>query len=307
MVHPIRRGIRAAQLGLLVSIVLAVTKLVAGIAGNAYVLVADAVESMGDVFGSLAVWGGLAIAAQPPDADHPFGHGKAEPLAAAAVALAMLGAAIGIVVQAIDAIRTPNEPPAWWTLLVLVAVIIVKWTLARWVRAVGDDIGSAAVRADSGHHLSDAVTSAAAFVGIALALIGTHVWKSPAWGAADEWAALVAAGVIGWNGVQLLKPALNDLMDRMPGPDILTPVRMAAESVHGVMGVEKLHVRKTGLTYRVTIHVEAAPQMPLVDAHELAHRVQHAIRLAVPAVESALVHMEPFGHQPWAASAAAES
>ncbi len=293
MVHPIRRGIRAAQTGLLVSIVLAVTKLVAGIAGNAYVLVADAIESMADVFGSLAVWGGLAIAAQPPDADHPFGHGKAEPLAAAVVALAMLGAAIGIVVQAIDAIRTPHNPPAWWTLLVLVVVIVVKWTLARWVKAVGDDIGSTAVRADSGHHLSDAVTSAAAFVGIALALIGTRVWHSAAWAVADDWAALVAAGVIGWNGVQLLKPALNDLMDRMPGPDILTPVRLAAESVDGVMGIEKLHARKTGLTYRVTIHVEAEGSMPLVDAHQLAHRVQDAIRAAVPAVAAALVHMEP--------------
>lgn len=293
MPTPAQRGIRAAQTGMLISIVLAVTKLVAGITGHAYVLVADAVESMADVFGSLAVWGGLAIASQPPDADHPFGHGKAEPLAAAAVALTMLGAAIAIAYEAILAIQAPATPPASWTLLVLVGVILVKGMLSRWVRTVGDAIGSSAVRADSWHHLSDAVTSAAAFVGISLALVGTRYWQSPEWASADDWAALFAAGVIGWNGIQLLRPALDDLMDRMPGAETLGPVRRAAESVVGVLGIEKLLVRKTGLTYRVTIHVEADPSMSLEDAHHLGHRVQDAIVATVPSVQSVLVHMEP--------------
>lgn len=294
MTTPAQRGIRAAQTGMLISIVLAVIKLVAGITGHAYVLVADAVESMADVFGALAVWGGLAIASQPPDANHPYGHGKAEPLAAAAVALTMIGAAIAIAYEAVVAIQAPHTPPASWTLLVLIGVVLVKWTLSRWVKSVGDAIGSAAVRADSWHHLSDAVTSAAAFVGISLALIGTRYWNSPAWASADDWAALFAAGVIGWNGIQLLRTALDDLMDRMPGEEILVPVRVAAESVDGVLGIEKLLVRKTGLMYRVTIHVEADPSMPLADAHHLGHRVQDAIVATVPHVQSVLVHMEPF-------------
>lgn len=293
MLASARRGIRAAQLGLLIGITLAVVKLVAGITGNAYVLVADAIESMADVFGALVVWGGLAIAAQPPDADHPYGHGKAESLAAAAVALTMLGAAIAIVVEAAQAIRTPHPSPAAWTLLVLVATMLIKWMLSRWVRRVGDEIDSQAVRADSWHHLSDAVTSAAAFIGIALALLGSRVWQSPRWAVADDWAAIVAAIIITGNGISLLGPALNDLMDRMPGDEIVLPVRRAAESVGGVLAVEKLHVRKTGLVYRVTIHVEADPRMPLRDAHHLAHQVQDAIRLAVPSVQAALVHMEP--------------
>lgn len=294
MAHAILRGIRFAQLGLIVNALLAGVKLVAGLIGNSYALVADAVESTADVLGSFIVWGGLAIAAQPPDEDHPYGHGKAESLAAAAVALMLLGAAIGIGIEAIQEIRSPHGPPAAWTLAVLVAVVFVKGLLSRQVLSVGAAIGSTAVKTDAWHHLSDAVTSAAAFVGISLALWGTRVRGDLRWAAADDWAALAASGVIAYNGFMLLRPALNDLMDRMPGGDVVDPVRRAAEMVPGVLAVEKLHVRRTGLVYRVTIHVQAEPATPLDEAHALGHRVTDAIRAAVPEVDAVLVHMEPY-------------
>jgi cation diffusion facilitator family transporter len=289
-----RRGIRSAQVGLLVNALLAGVKLVAGLVGNSYALVADAVESTADVVSSVIVWGGLAIAAQPADEDHPFGHGKAESIAGAAVALMLLGAAAGIAIEAIQEIRSPHGPPAAWTLAVLVSVILVKAVLSRTVYSVGSEIGSTAVRADALHHLSDAVTSTAAFVGISLALWGTRVRANPQWSAADDWAALAASGVIAFNGIALLRPAVHDLMDRMPGADVVEPVRRAAERVPGVLAVEKLHVRRAGLMYRATIHVQAQPSMPLDEAHALGHRVADAIRVAVPRVESALVHMEPY-------------
>jgi cation diffusion facilitator family transporter len=288
------RGIRSAQAGLLVNTVLAAIKLVAGVVGNAYVLVADAVESTADIFGSAIVWGGLRYAAQPADEDHPFGHGKAEALAGFVVAVMMLGAAIGISVEAVRQIRTPHRPPAPWTLAVLVAVIIVKWMLSRRVHAVGADIGSTAVRADAWHHLSDAITSAAAFVGISLALWGSRTQRGGAWAAADDWAALLAAGIIAFNGFTLLRAAVDDLMDRMPGDEIVAPVRRIAGSVVGVCAIEKLFVRKVGLGYRVTIHVQADPAMRLDDAHTLGHGVQQAILDAEPRVSSVLVHMEPY-------------
>jgi cation diffusion facilitator family transporter len=286
------RGIRSAQLGLLANAVLAGIKLVAGLVGNSYALVADAVESTADVLSSLIVWGGLAIAAQPADDDHPYGHGKAESLAGAAVALMLLGAAIGIALEAIREIRYPRGAPAAWTLAVLVSVVLVKALLSRRVHSVGSAIGSSAVKADAWHHLSDAVTSAAAFVGISLAIWGTRA-VGPGWAAADDWAALAASAVIAYNGVMLLRPALNDLMDRMPA-EVVAPVRRAAESVPGVLAVEKLYVRRTGLVYRVTIHVQAEPTTPLDEAHALGHRVTDAIRAAVPQVDSVLVHMEPY-------------
>lgn len=289
------RGIRTAQLGLLVNAVLAATKLVAGLVGNSYALVADAVESAADIMGSVIVWGGLAVAAQPADEDHPFGHGKAEAIAAAVVAVMLIGAAIGISIESVDGIRTPHAVPAPWTLGVLVVVILVKWRMAKTVSSVAGSIGSTAVQADAWHHLSDAITSAAAFIGIAVAVYGSRWFGgSFPWATADDWAALLASGVIMYNGIALARPALHDLMDRMPGEEIIRPVRAAAESVEGVLAVEKLWVRKSGLHYEATAHVHARPDMSLVDAHDLGHRVQHAVQERVPAVRYVTVHMEPF-------------
>src|SRR4051812_25107074 len=160
----IRRGIRSTQTGLVVNALLASIKLAAGLLGNAYALVADAAESMADILASLIVWGGLAIAAQPADENHPYGHGKAQALASAAVSFMLVGAAVGIAVEAIQQIRSPHDVPAPWTLVVLVVVMIAKWLLARRVAAIGAEVGSTAVKADATHHLSDAITSAAAFV-----------------------------------------------------------------------------------------------------------------------------------------------
>jgi cation diffusion facilitator family transporter len=283
------RGIRSAQLGILINTLLAITKLVAGLVGNAYALVADAVESTADIFSSTIVWGGLRLASRDPDDAYPFGYGKAEPLAAAVVSLMLLAAAVGIAIEAILEIRTPHNTPAPWTLIVLVGVMATKWLLSRRVRSVGVDIGSSAVKADAWHHLSDAVTSAAAFIGISIAL-----WGGPGWESADDWAALLASGVIFFNGVNMLRPALQDLMDRMPGPEIVEPIRHAAVSVPGVRATEKLAVRRAGVGYRVTIHVQADPRLPLDDAHVLGGRVKSAIRAAVPSVQYVLVHMEPF-------------
>lgn len=283
------RGARAAQAAILVNTLLAITKLVAGLVGNAYALVADAVESTADILSSSIVWGALRLAARDPDGEYPFGYGKAEPLAGAVVALMLLGAAIGIAAEAVTEIRTPHHAPEPWTLVVLVVVVPIKWILARRVAKVGEEIDSTAVKADSWHHLSDAVTSVAAFIGISIAL-----WGGPGWESADDWAALVASAVIAWNGLNMLRPALHDLMDRMPGDDVVEPVRRAANAVDGVRCTEKLAVRRAGMSYFVDIHVQADPAMSLYDAHALGGKVKSAIRAAVPRVQGVLVHMEPY-------------
>lgn len=288
------RGIRAAQTGLITNTLLVAAKLVAGVLGNTYALVADAVESAADIFSSLIVWSGLAIAAQPADEDHPYGHGKAEALAAAVVALMLLAAALGIAIQAVREIRTPHHTPAAWTLLVLVAVIAIKWLLARRVHAIGFDIGSTAVKADAFHHLSDAFTSAAAFIGITIAVVGSRWRGGSGWESADDWAALFAAGIIAYNGVSILRPAMHDLMDRMPGDEVVRPIRRAAESVPGVLAVEKLAVRRSGLALHASIHVQADPEMSLEAAHQLGGRVKAAMRREVPTLNDVLVHMEPY-------------
>lgn len=294
VLSPHQRAIRVAQLGLVINAVLAAAKLAAGIFGHTYALVADAVESGADILASAVVWGGLAVAARPPDQDHPYGHGKAEALAAAVVSALLVVAACGIAVEAVREIRIPHQVPAPWTLGVLVAAFSVKWWLMRRAGAVSADTGSTAVRADAGHHLSDAVTSAAAFVGIAIAVVGSRVHGHPAWAAADDWAALLASSVIAYNGVQLLRPALHDLMDRMPDGTVVGAVERAARAVDGVLDIEKLNVRRAGTVYHVDIHVQAAPKTPLDEAHVLSGMVKSAIRRENPGVDGVLVHMEPY-------------
>lgn len=292
---PPSRAIRAAQVGLAVNAALAAVKLAAGVLGHTYALVADAVESCADIVASLVVWGGLHIAQRPADDDHPYGHGKAEALAAAVVAVMLVVAAGGIAVEAVQMIRTPHRPPAPWTLGVLAGVMLVKGVLSRRVGALGAELDSTVVQADAGHHLSDAVTSAAAFVGIGIALLGARYGADgAAWAVADDWAALLASGVIAYNGIELLRPAVHDLMDRMAGDEVTGPVARAARAVPGVLDVETLVVRKAGASYFVDIHVQADAACTLEHAHAISGHVKHAIRAAVPTVRGVLVHMEPF-------------
>jgi cation diffusion facilitator family transporter len=292
VIEAIRRGIRTSKLGIVVNTLLAGAKLVAGVVGHSNALVADGIESTADVFSSAVVWGGLHIAARPADEDHPYGHGKAESIAGAVVALMLLLAALAIAVQSVREILAPQQAPRPFTLAVLVGVVLVKELLFRRSARVGADTGSTAVAADAWHHRSDAITSAAAFVGISIALIG-----GPGWEPADDWAALVASGVIAYTGLGALRPAIHDLMDRAPSEDLLARVSTAALGVAGVRAIEKLMVRKAGIGYFVDLHVQADPAMSLDAAHVLSGMVKSAIREAVPEVSGALIHMEPYHHK----------
>jgi cation diffusion facilitator family transporter len=281
------RSIRWAQAGLLVNATLVLVKLIAGIVGHANALVADAVESSADIFSSIIVWMGLAIAAKPADEDHPYGHGKAEPLAAAVVSLMLLGAAIGITIMAVREIITPHHLPSPWTLFVAAGVILIKEAMYQRVSRVGKELGSTVVVADAWHHRADATSSLAAFVGISIAL-----WRG--WPAADDWAALIAAVLVAVNGIRTLRPAISGLMDEAPDRAVREKALIAALGVLGVRHVEHLNVRGSGLGFHVDLHVQADPSMSLEDAHEIASRVKYAILDALPNVGKVLVHMEPY-------------
>lgn len=296
------QGVRVAQIGLVVNVVLVLVKLISGIVGHSYALVADAIESSTDIFSSLIVWGGLQVAARPADESHPYGHGKAESLAAGAVAVMLLGAAIGIGVTAIREIVTPHHAPMPFTLFVVAGVVILKETLFRTVLKVGDTIESTSVKTDAWHHRSDALTSLAAFVGISLAL-----WGGPGWESADDWAALLASFIIAFNGVRFLMIAVHELMDRVPSDAIVKQVVVAAHSVPGVLATEKERVRKFGVDYLVDLHVQADPELTLHEAHVLSGKVKAAILTAVPAAVEVLIHMEPYEQVSQMASAGVET
>jgi cation diffusion facilitator family transporter len=283
-----RAGARVALLGLVINVVLAAVKIVAGVVGHAYVLIADGMESAIDVAGSMVIWGGLTVAARPPDRTHPYGHGKAEPIAALVVAICVLAAAVGLAIESVREILTPHHGPAPFTLAVLVAVIVIKEFLFRYVNRIGQDLESTAVQTDAWHHRSDALTSGAAFIGISVALIGGERWQS-----ADDWAALFACAVIAANGVRLALPAFQEIMDTAPGGKIVRSIRTVASSVPGVVEVEKCYARKMGLDYYVDLHVGVDGNISVHEGHEIAHRVKSAIQQSDSRVADVLVHIEP--------------
>jgi len=284
----LQTGARVALLGMVINLVLAIVKITAGILGNAYALIADGIESALDIGGSAVIWGGLKFAARPPDETHPYGHGKAEPIAAAIVALGVIAAAVGLAVASVREIFTPHHAPAPFTLVVLIAVIVVKEFLYRFVIRLGRDVESTAVQTDAWHHRSDALTSAAAFVGISVALIGGEGWQS-----ADDWAALFACVFIAANGYRLFSPALHEIMDTAPRGDLCAGIRSTARAVPGVVEVEKCLVRKMGLNFYVDLHLLVAGEISVRHGHDIAHDVKAAIRSTDVRITDVLVHVEP--------------
>jgi cation diffusion facilitator family transporter len=282
------RGTKSTILGISVNLGLGFAKCSAGLLGNSFALVADGVESITDVLSGLVVYFGLKIAVKPPDVDHPYGHGKAEPIAALVVSLALMAAAFGIIYEGIREITAPHPAPAPYTLVVLTGVLIMKELLFRHVHSVGESTGSLAVKSDAWHHRTDALTSAFAFVGISIAILG-----GPGWEAADGWAALCAALVILYSAWKQLQPAVLELSDIAPDRTLEAQVREIAGQVSGVLGLDKCLVRKMGFTYYVDLHIVVRGEMSVREGHRLSHKVEDEILRALLQVAEVLVHVEP--------------
>ncbi len=290
--RPLDRGgpRRMAMLGIAINAALAVVKFAAGVVGQSFALVADAVESLVDIAGSAVVWSAMAYGDRPPDAEHPFGHGRMEAVAGLAVAGLVIVAGGGIGAEAIHGLGDGEAAtvPAPFTLGVLAMVVVVKWLLGRAAtRAAREAGGSSAGTADAWHHHADAITSGFAFAGISVAVIG-----GPAWAAADEVAALLAAVVIVVNGLRLGREPLQELLDRHH-PEVAEAAAGIALTVPGVEGVERCEARRSGRGHRVVMHAEVDPSMPVEEAHRITGRIKAAITDARDDVDHVLVHVEP--------------
>ncbi len=287
--NAVKRGLKTTLIGIIASFFLAAIKIFTGIVGNSYALIADGIESLTDIFTSSIVLTGLYFAAKPADEDHPYGHGKAEPFAGVAVSLGIFVAAIIIIVQSLYEIITPHHAPASFTLIVLVLVIVIKESLFRFVIKVGTSVNSIAVKSDAWHHRSDAITSAAAFIGISIALLGGEGYES-----ADDFAALFASVIIIINAYKIFKPALFELLDTAPPVQTVQKVRDVAGKVENVLGIDKCFVRKMGFDYFVDIHVLVDAQLPVFKGHEIAHKVKDELIKEYSNISDVLVHIEPF-------------
>ena len=287
-----RRAEDSARLvarGIGLNLLLAAGKFTGGILGHTYALIADGAESLLDVFSSTLVWAGFRVAARPPDADHPYGHGKAEPLAAMGVSLVIFGAATWIAYHAVHEIVTPHQGPHWFTLPLLAVIVVIKVWFSRRMAAAGEAAGSTALDVEALHHWSDAITSAAAFIGIALALAGGKGWE-----VADDWAALFACVVIAFNGVWMFNKSLADVMDTAAPGKFEDEVRALALAVPGVQELDKVRVRKSGLSHLVDIQVRVDGNLSVRAGHDIAHAVKDALLASAPhAISDVSVHIEP--------------
>lgn len=283
---------RNAAIGFVVSVALAAVKLVAGLAGHSSALMADAVESFADSIGSVLVLKALRVASKPPDADHPHGYGKAEAIAALSVGGMLVVAAILIVIEAAQELMNPHAAPAAWTLGVLIGVIAVKEILFRFAIRGADDFDSAAARADAWHHRSDAITSAAAVVGVSVAVWGPGMAGIPELILADEVAAILASGIVLLTASRLIRPALHELLDAA-SHEISEEVAAIARTDPSVKLVEKTYVRKSGSGYFIDMHLHVDPTLSVLEGHQIAGRVKSVIKSQRSAIRSVLIHIEP--------------
>ncbi len=274
--------------GVFLNSTLAVVKILSGVLGSSYALIADGIESLLDVAGSVVTWRGVRLAATPPDVGHPYGHGKAEPLAAILISVFVFFAAILIALLSVREMLVRHHTPSAWTLIVLIVVILVKEIIFRVMSHRGKKLGSSALIADAFHHRSDAITSIAAFIGISVALIA-----GPGYENADDWAALFASVFIGYTAIYRMMPAINEIMDSAPDPEIEAGAREAAEAVPGVLGLDESRVRKMGLEYFMDLHLIVDGNISVHEGHRIAHEVKDAIRRQNGLITDVLVHVEP--------------
>jgi cation diffusion facilitator family transporter len=283
-----KKAIKATYFSIVGNTCLAIIKGFAGFFGNSYALIADAIESTTDIFASFLVLFGIKYSNRPADKNHPYGHGRAEPLITFLVVGFLITSATIIAYESIINIRTPHDLPKSWTLFVLGAIIIWKEYSFRLVMKRSIETNSSSLKADAWHHRSDAITSVSAFIGISIALILGKGYES-----ADDWAALFASGFILYNSYLIFRPALGEIMDEHLNDDLIEEIRKVSYKVTGIIGTEKCFIRKAGMKFHVDLHAIVDANISVKEGHELAHNLKDALRNEIPELGHVLIHVEP--------------
>lgn len=284
----LQKAIKTSWLSIIGNTILAIAKGITGVFGNSYALIADAIESTTDVFSSFLVLIGLKYSSKPPDDNHPYGHGKAEPLITFAVVGFLVISATVIAYESIEHIRTPHSVPESYTLIVLAVIIVIKEVFYRFVSKKGEETKSTSLKADAWHHRSDAITSLMAFIGISIAIFMGEGYET-----ADDWAALFASGFILYNAYLILRPALGEVMDEHMHDEMIENIREISMTVEGVVETEKCYVRKTGMTFFVDLHIAVDAEITVKMGHDIAHEVKDRLLSEFPEIADVLIHVEP--------------
>ncbi len=284
----VQKAVEATYFSIIGNTCLAIIKGLAGFFGNSYALIADAIESTTDIFASFLVLFGIKYSNRPADENHPYGHGRAEPLITFLVVGFLVTSATIIAYESIANIQTPHDLPKSWTLFVLGAIIIWKEYSFQTVMKRSIETNSSSLKADAWHHRSDAITSVAAFLGISIALVLGKGYES-----ADDWAALFASGFIFYNSFLIFRPALGEIMDEHLYDDLIEHVRQVASNVEGIIDTEKCFIRKSGMKYHVDLHAIVSAEISVKEGHQLAHILKDTLRKEIPELGHVLIHVEP--------------
>lgn len=284
----VEAAIKATYFSIIGNTALALIKGIAGVFGNSYALVADAIESTTDIFASFLVLFGIKYSNKPADENHPYGHGRAEPLITFLVVGFLITSATIIAYESILNISTPHDLPKSWTLYILGAIILWKEYSFQLVIKRSKETNSSSLKADAWHHRSDAITSVAAFVGISIALFLGKGYES-----ADDWAALFASGFILYNSFLIFRPALGEIMDEHLYDDLIDTIRLVAKEVEGIIDTEKCFIRKSGMKYHVDLHARVKATISVKEGHDLAHKLKDTLRAEIPELGHVLIHIEP--------------
>jgi cation diffusion facilitator family transporter len=283
-----QEAVAATYFSIIGNTCLAIIKGLAGFFGNSYALIADAIESTTDIFASLLVLFGIKYSNKPADENHPYGHGRAEPLITFLVVGFLITSATIIAYESIVNIQRPHDLPKSWTLYVLAIIILWKEYSFRLVMKKSIETNSSSLKADAWHHRSDAITSVAAFIGIAIALMMGKGYES-----ADDWAALFAAVFICYNSYRIFRPALGEIMDEHLYDDLIVSIRAVASAVDGIIDTEKCFIRKSGMKYHVDLHAIVSATITVKQGHQLAHVLKDALQSNIPQLGHILIHVEP--------------
>ncbi len=283
-----KTAVRATWYSIAGNTLLAIIKGLAGIFGNSYALIADAIESTADIFSSFLILFGLKYSNKPADENHPYGHGRAEPLITFLVVGFLITSATIIAYESIQNIGTPHGLPKPWTLIILGVIIVWKELSFRLVMKKSIETHSSSLRADAWHHRSDAITSIAAFIGISVALIMGKGYET-----ADDWAALFASVFILYNSYLIFRPALGEIMDENLFEDLIQQIRDVAIKVPGVAGTEKCYIRKAGMQYHVDLHALVSANISVRQGHDISHALKDTLLKELPQLNNILIHIEP--------------
>lgn len=283
-----QKAIRTIYFSIIGNASLALIKGFAGFFGNSYALIADAIESTTDIFSSLLVLFGLKYAKRPADKNHPYGHGKIEPLITFIVVVFLVTSATIIAYESIQHIQTAHKTPKSWTLIVLGCIILWKEISFQIVIRKSKETNSSSLKADAWHHRSDAITSVMAFIGISIAIIFGEGFET-----ADDWAALLASTIILYNSYLIFRPALGEIMDEHFYDELINKIREKSLEVQGVLGTEKCFVRKAGMYFHIDLHVLVNGKISVIEGHDISHKLKDYLKNEIPNLGHVLIHIEP--------------